>query len=148
VKNGEWVGTLGHVVRGEDQIMSSASFHPQRAKVNQICTLKVIMVLKVVDPSLPIYSDLPYLASPIPRPYRSIFAVLRPFSAFLWLATMTGLLMMTIVLYILTNREEALIETTSSNWKSPADTFWFTFATFIGESILGSAQVSELWAMR
>jgi len=122
-EDGSLSGLVGQVSKGEvDFIMSGVMATGDR--------------MNVADS--PVFFDYDHMVfvSPPPSPQPKIDALIRPFTPRMWVFVVTSVLCFPIYLLIIFTISNKIHSSEDTEWTSLGNCTWFTFATFIGESVM------------
>ncbi len=79
--------------------------------------------------------------------YRSFKSLFRPFDSTIWLIMCAFLVVTSFFFYILARIEHAICQS-SVYWTRIENSAWYTYGTFMGESITGTINSEQAWAIR
>lgn len=79
--------------------------------------------------------------------YRSFKSLFRPFDSTIWLIMGAFLVVTSLFFYILARIEHAICQS-SVYWTRIENSAWYTYGTFMGESITGTINSEQAWAIR
>jgi len=88
------------------------------------------------------------LVSPLPKKYRSYFALLKPLSLGVWIGVVISLLCIPLALTFIARKEMQMGKETFNDWKSLDQSFWYAFSTLVGESITRTLNFRGSYAIR
>jgi len=87
--------------------------------------------------------------TPKPRQYRSVLTALYPFGIYVWIAALATLFLIPFFMWATSKAEEMIIPNAKlSHWSSWGAATWYSFGTFIGESITRDTRSEGAWALR
>ena len=91
------------------------------------------------------------LVTPKPKPYRTIFTVLKPLNATVWILTFLGAAITALFFTVVSILESNFKSIQNSRWTSPVYSGFYIVGTLVGESIVDTNQdhiIHESYSLR
>nr|XP_040569314.1 glutamate receptor ionotropic, delta-2-like [Lepeophtheirus salmonis] len=133
--DGKWSGSMEYAKSGKVDFAMSAILqnYPRRL---------------VADPTIHFENDYLVTLSRKPTLVPQYFAFIMPFQPYVWLIVYITFIIMALIFTLISKQEEKIIHGKLESWSTMKSSLWFSYGTFVGESVTRDTKSHDARALR